>query len=128
MDAFTADYLTNLAAELSAPVITNVARRLRDTWQGDESSQALQRCIHAAILAMISRASLDNIESAADTEALLVDIFSEFFANSDVAVEVALQYVVDHPEPVPVDDPDPHGHLIRPVHETLDQYRERNGR
>ncbi|HIP70458.1 MAG TPA: hypothetical protein EYH05_03580, partial [Anaerolineae bacterium] len=85
MDAFTADFLSNLAAELSAPVIAKVAGRFRPAWQGDESSQALQRCVYAGILAMVSRASLD----APAYEALLADIFTGFFQSREVANEVA---------------------------------------
>ena len=85
MDAFTADFLSNLAAELSAPVIAKVAGRFRQAWQGDESSQALQRCVYAGILAMVSRASLD----APAYEALLADIFTGFFQSREVANEVA---------------------------------------
>jgi len=84
MDAFTADYLSNLAAELSAPIIAKVARRMADKWQGDETGQALQRCVQAGILGMISLASQDEPEQTA----LLSDIFTYFFADADVAREV----------------------------------------
>jgi len=84
MDAFTAAYLTNLAAELSALLIPKVARRLRDGWQGDEAGQALQRCLHAGILGMVSKASADNPEE----NALLADIFGDFCRNDAVAAEL----------------------------------------
>ncbi|MBK8989786.1 MAG: SUMF1/EgtB/PvdO family nonheme iron enzyme [Chloroflexi bacterium] len=85
MDAFTADYLSNLAAELSAPIITKVARRMADKWPGDETARALQRCVQAGILGMVSRASQDEPEQTA----LLSDIFTDFFGQADVAKEVA---------------------------------------
>ncbi|MCP4425078.1 MAG: hypothetical protein GY803_11330, partial [Chloroflexi bacterium] len=84
MDIFTADYLTNLAAELSAPVIAKVARRFQTAWQGDASEQALQHCLQAGIYGMVSRASLD----APEEEALLADIFSDFFQSSDIVTEL----------------------------------------
>ncbi|GIK58135.1 MAG: hypothetical protein HND44_10700 [Chloroflexi bacterium] len=84
MDAFTADFLSNLAAELSAPIIAKVAQRFQAKWQGDESSQALQRCLHAGVVGMVSKANLD----APDYEALLSDIFTEFFGSTAVAKEL----------------------------------------
>ncbi|MCP4426003.1 MAG: NACHT domain-containing protein, partial [Chloroflexi bacterium] len=84
MDAFTADFLTNLAAELSAPVIAKVARRFQQAWQGDESEQALQHCVQAGVYGMVSRASLDEPDEAA----LLADIFTAFFSSGDMAAEV----------------------------------------
>ncbi|MGB4949066.1 MAG: hypothetical protein WBO55_00265, partial [Rhizobiaceae bacterium] len=84
MDAFAADYLSNLAAELSAPIIDKVARRMADKWQGDETARALQRCVQAGILGMVSRASQDEPEQTA----LLSDIFTDFFGQADVAKEV----------------------------------------
>ncbi len=84
MDAFAADYLSNLAAELSAPIIAKVARRMADKWQGDETAQALQRCVQAGILGMVSRASQDEPEQTA----LLSDIFTDFFGQADAAREV----------------------------------------
>jgi hypothetical protein len=84
MDPFTADFLANLAAELSAPVIAVAARRLKERWQGDAAGQALQRCLEAGVLGMVSRASLDEPEQAA----LLADIFRAFFGDPAVAREV----------------------------------------
>ncbi len=87
MDAFTADYLTNLTAELSAPLIAKVARRFQKAWQGDEMTQALERCLHLAILIMVSRANLDTEE-----EALLADIFTHFFQMDAVATQLLPLY------------------------------------
>ncbi len=84
MDAFTADYLSNLTAELSAPIIVKVARRMAEKWQGDETARALQRCVQAGILGMVSRASQDEPEQTA----LLSNIFTDFFGQADVAKEV----------------------------------------
>ena len=41
MDVFTADYLSNLTAELSAPLIAKASRRFKEVWSGDEMDQAL---------------------------------------------------------------------------------------
>ncbi|MBX3056980.1 MAG: SUMF1/EgtB/PvdO family nonheme iron enzyme [Anaerolineae bacterium] len=84
MDAFTADYLSNLAAELSAPIIAKVAQRFQAKWQGDESSQALQRCLYAGVVGMVSKANLD----VPDYEALLSDIFTDFFGSTAVSTEL----------------------------------------
>lgn len=44
MNTLTADFLTNLAAELSGALIPALARRLRDNWQGDASARAIEAC------------------------------------------------------------------------------------
>ena len=50
MDRFTADYLVNLTADLSALLVRRVAQRFKDTWQGDPMAQALQRCTYTAVM------------------------------------------------------------------------------
>ena len=84
MDAFTADYLANLTADLTTLLIPKAARRFKEAWQGDPMAQALQRCTYTAVLAMVSHASLDLPEE----ETLLADIFTHFFHNPDVATEL----------------------------------------
>jgi hypothetical protein len=84
MDPFTTAYLANLAANLSALIIPKAARRLEEQWQGEPSAAALQRCLEAAILGMVSKASLDEPEQ----QQLLADIFSDFFQDKAVAVEL----------------------------------------
>lgn len=84
MDPFTAAYLANLTANLSALVIPKVARRFASAWSGDESSQAMERCLHIAILGMVSKASADVPEQ----QTLLADIFTAFFQDEELAVHL----------------------------------------
>jgi formylglycine-generating enzyme required for sulfatase activity len=84
MDVFTSAYLANLAANLSALILPKAARRLQEQWQGEPSAAALQRCLEAGVLGMVSKASLDE----PDQEHLLADIFSDFFQDRGVAQEL----------------------------------------
>lgn len=52
MNALTAAFLTNLAAELSGVLIPALARRLRDTWQGDASAA----CLPTGLMALTTQA------------------------------------------------------------------------
>jgi hypothetical protein len=80
MNALTADFLTNLAAELGGMIIPALARRLRDGWQGDASARAIEACFAAGLTALALEASAAN----PDEEALLADIFRDFFRDSAV--------------------------------------------
>ncbi len=80
MNALTADFLTNLAAELSGALIPALARRLRDTWQGDDGARAIEACFVTGLTALAMQASA----TTPDEEALLGDIFRDFFHMSDV--------------------------------------------
>ena len=80
MNALTADFLTNLAAELSGILIPALARRLRDTWQGDASGRAIEACFAAGLTALALQASA----ATRDEEALLGDIFRDFFLDTAV--------------------------------------------
>ncbi|PIE79718.1 MAG: hypothetical protein CSA11_10855 [Chloroflexi bacterium] len=90
MDPFTADFLANLTAELSALLIAKVARRFQKTWQEDDMTEALERCVQFAILAMVSRANWDAAVEAlsAEEEGLLSDIFTQFFHMDAVATQI----------------------------------------
>lgn len=47
MDPFTADYLANLTADLTAQVLTATTRRLRETISVTPKEQALAQCLQA---------------------------------------------------------------------------------
>lgn len=80
MNALTAAFLTNLAAELSAELIPALARRLRDTWQGDASARAIEACFVTGLTALALQASAVT----PDEETLLTDIFRDFFQQPEV--------------------------------------------
>ncbi len=84
MDPFTTAYLSNLTANLAALVIPKVARRFQATWSGSDSNQAIERCLHLAIIGMVSKASTDVPEQ----QHLLADIFSDFFQNEELAIHL----------------------------------------
>ena len=84
MDPFTTAYLSNLAANLSALVIPRVTRRFQATWLGTDSNQAIERCLHLAIIGMVSKASTDVPEQ----QHLLADIFSDFFQSEELVIHL----------------------------------------
>jgi hypothetical protein len=84
MDGFSAAYLANLLANLSAQIIPKAESRFREQWQGPPAVAALQRCLQDGILMMVSKASADVPEE----EVLLEDIFSDFFAHAEVAIHL----------------------------------------
>ena len=53
------DYLSNLAAELSAHVLAAIPAWLQTAWRGDETDTAVRRCLDAGIAAFIRRAKAD---------------------------------------------------------------------
>ncbi|MCA9873664.1 MAG: SUMF1/EgtB/PvdO family nonheme iron enzyme [Anaerolineales bacterium] len=80
------DYLSNLAAELSAHVLAAIPAWLQTAWRGDETDTAVRRCLDAGIAAFIRRAKAD-----APVYAELWDIvFPHFFADEQVAGQVVL--------------------------------------
>ena len=85
MDPFTADYLANLAAGLTAQVVAAAGRRLRDAVAGSEAEQALRRCVQAGLVALLGTASADEPEATG----LLAEIFAAYFRDPDVGREVA---------------------------------------
>ena len=97
MDPFTADFLSSLAAELGGQFIPKAARRLRNGWLGDDSAQALERCLQAGVIGLVSKAALDEPEQ----EALLADIFSAFFGDAEVATRLM---AVIHLQPLNAED------------------------
>lgn len=80
MNALTADFLVNLAAELSGALIPALAHRLRDSWQGDASARAIEACFATGLTALALEASAVT----PDEEALLTDIFRDFFHQPEV--------------------------------------------
>ena len=56
MNALTADFLTNLAAELGGAIIPALARRLRDGWQGDASARAIEACLPIGLVVLTTQA------------------------------------------------------------------------
>lgn len=84
MNTLTADFLVNLAAELSAELIPALARRLRDTWQGDASARAIKACFATGLTALALQASAATPEE----EALLTDIFRDFFHQPEVQTQL----------------------------------------
>ena len=94
MDVFTSAYLANLAANLSALILPKAARRLQEQWQGEPSAAALQRCLQAGVLGMVSKASLD-----ADSAATVLDELKSIAEEEGITVlcslhqeEFALRY------------------------------------
>ncbi len=85
MTIFNADYLTNLAAELTAQLLPALGRRLQGVLTGPETTQAIERSVHKGIVALIAQASV----AVPEHEALLADIFTAFFAQAEVAQEIA---------------------------------------
>ncbi|MBK8989793.1 MAG: SUMF1/EgtB/PvdO family nonheme iron enzyme [Chloroflexi bacterium] len=80
------DYLSNLAAELSAHVLAAIPAWLQTTWRGDETDTAVRRCLDAGIAAFMRRAKAD-----APAYAELWDVvFPHFFADEQVAGQVVL--------------------------------------
>ena len=84
MNQFTADYLANLTADLSAQVLNALGKRLRTALQGTEGEQALERAVRAGLAAMLAVASSRTREDYQ----LLEDIFTAFFSEPDVAQEI----------------------------------------
>lgn len=84
MPPMLGDYLTNLAAELSAHVLAAVPAWARAAWQGDETDHAVRRCLDAGIAAFVRRATAD-----APSYVELWDlIFPRFFHDEQVAGQV----------------------------------------
>ncbi len=86
MDPFTADYLANLTADLTAHTLQATGRRVRESIAGAENEWALRRCIEAGVAALVIVASDANPEE----QDLLTSIFSHFFGDPDVGRELAV--------------------------------------
>jgi len=85
VDAFTAEYLANLTADLTIHALAAAGRRLRETLGGSEEEQALRRCLQAGIVALLAAATA----KASEELDLLADIFGSFFRDPDVGRELA---------------------------------------
>ncbi|MCA9996368.1 MAG: SUMF1/EgtB/PvdO family nonheme iron enzyme [Anaerolineales bacterium] len=85
MDQFTADYLTNLAAELSANIIPYLTSSLKSAFVGSEPQQAFNRALEVGLIALLAAAS----GAEPDEVDLLDGIFRTFFKEPMVARELA---------------------------------------
>jgi formylglycine-generating enzyme required for sulfatase activity len=90
MDPFTADYLANLTADLTAQVVTAAGRRLREALAGTEEEQALRRCLQAGLVALLAQAiAAREAEHEPEARDLLAEIFRDFLGDPDVGRELA---------------------------------------
>ena len=85
MDGFAAEYLANLTADLTVRVVEATHRRMREALSGTEGEQAMRRCIQAGLVALLAKATVDAPEDAM----LLQDIFTDFFKDPLVALEIS---------------------------------------
>jgi formylglycine-generating enzyme required for sulfatase activity len=86
MEWFTADYLANLTAELTVKVLEAAGRRTREALTGGPEQEALRRCTLAGLAALLSNAIPEDPEA----QALLEDIFRDFFADPDTSKALAV--------------------------------------
>ncbi|MCG3119585.1 MAG: Hercynine oxygenase [bacterium] len=80
MDEFTIGYL----AELTASLTEKLLGKLRDSIVGPEKEQAIRRCLHTAMEALMATAKTKS----RDKQNLLETIFRKFFAKAAVGKEV----------------------------------------
>ena len=85
MDGFASEYLANLTADLTVRVLDATRRGIREALSGTEGERALRRCIQAGLVALLAKAAVD----APDDAVLLRDIFSDFFEDRLVALEIS---------------------------------------
>jgi hypothetical protein len=86
MDVLTTAYLANLAANLSAALLPLLGHPLQTALAGDEATQAMERSLRAAVIALAAEASA----ASPDEEALLAGIFSDFLQQEETLREVAV--------------------------------------
>jgi formylglycine-generating enzyme required for sulfatase activity len=86
MDVLTTAYLANLAANLSAALLPLLGRRLQTALAGDEATQAMERSLRAAVIALAAEASA----ASPHEEVLLAGIFSDFLQQEETLREVAV--------------------------------------
>jgi hypothetical protein len=84
LDLFTADFVKTLATPLMAHTIESATGRVRKTFTGGEKEQALQRCLHTGVVALLTTASRATPEEMD----LLDDIFRSFFNDPRVGSEI----------------------------------------
>lgn len=77
MEQFAADYLINLAAELSGALIPHLTSRLKQALSGDEAQQAMQRAIEAGLIGLLTAAT----DAEPHERDHLDTIFRHFSAN-----------------------------------------------
>jgi formylglycine-generating enzyme required for sulfatase activity len=84
MDAFAADYLANLTADLTSKMLSAAGRLVSSRFVGTEREQALERCVYLGMAAMLARAR--DLPSGEKT--YLQGILRCFFANPETGGEV----------------------------------------
>ncbi len=85
MDQFTASYLSELTASLSAGLIEGLTRKLKTDLQGGELRLALDRALDAGVIALVASAS----GAQPDETDHLDGIFRRFFGEPEVGRELA---------------------------------------
>src|SRR3970282_1701100 len=85
MDQFTADYLANLTADLTAQILNAAGRKAREALSGTERQQAVGRCVQAGLIALLTTARAQT----GDEAHLLSDIFHTFFTDPAVGGELS---------------------------------------
>ena len=85
MDAFSAAYLSSLAAGLTQGVISSLARVTRQQIAGGPAQQALERSLQAGLVALAAQATT-VVPGQAEN---LAAIFEEFFHRPSVWVQVS---------------------------------------
>ncbi len=84
MDQFTASYLSELTASLSAGLIEGLTRKLKTDLQGGELRLALDRALDAGVIALVASAS----GAQPDETDHLDGIFRRFFGEPEVGREL----------------------------------------
>ncbi len=84
MTEFTTSYLAELTASLSAEILKGIGRKLREKISGTEKEQAIERCLHIGLAALLASASA----SFKDELDQLSHLFRKFFAEPDVGKEL----------------------------------------
>ncbi|MDM8550087.1 hypothetical protein QUF72_08425 [Desulfobacterales bacterium HSG2] len=81
---FSAAYLANIGAALTKHILSTGTRRIRKALTGTEEKKALDRCVRAGVVALLSQCN-----ATSDEVVLLKDIFERFFDEPDTARELS---------------------------------------
>ncbi|MCP4608891.1 MAG: hypothetical protein GY845_09280 [Planctomycetes bacterium] len=100
MDPFTSSFLAATAANLTAQVLSGLAKNLREKFKQKEKQQALKGCFEAAMVAMTIAAVTDVPEE----RDLLAEIFERFTKEPKVGRELAMLLRGVKPEIVELKD------------------------
>ena len=85
MDAFTSSVIAEITGNLATGMLNAAGRKFRESVQGTEKEQAINRCLHTALLALLTSTTTQVTEEVD----LLDSIFRKFFDEKDVAMELA---------------------------------------